>query len=738
MVGWPMGLRNLEIKSEYRTKLDNIPRDFIVPLLKEGITYKRAVGFFSSSALLEISRGVGSLALRGGSIRLVASPKLSEEDVDAISAGYRDRKDILREAVLRELPKAESLGIYEKDRFNLLAYLIANDIMDIRIAFVDDENGIGIYHEKLAIVEDELGDRVVFTGSMNESRTGMLDNYGAIDVFKSWVDPEGRVPLKEAAFDAIWNNSEIGITTYEFPEVKEVIKKRYLVDEPKFDLDDACSESSPKEKDNHPNSSFGCPMRPKDGFVVREYQQEAVDEWARNGYRGLFDMATGTGKTITALLALERLYNDKNGDLAVVITCPYQHLVEQWVDDLNYFGITPIVAYSKSKQRNWKQVLHGAVFDRRLNLPNARFVCCITTNATLSGKWMQSCLGRLRGNVLFIADEAHNLGAPMYQKVLTENYAYRLALSATFDRHHDEDGTVALRDYFGNTCINYSLEKAIRQGMLSKYRYYPVPVTLTEAELDKYVQLTREISKCFEKTHSGKRRLSKRGEIVAQQRARLVAAASNKVSALKEIIAPYVKENHILVYCGAAQLLTEGEDCTQANDDDRRQITRVVDLLGNDLGMRVSKFTSEEDIAERETLKKEFRDGNLQALVAIKCLDEGVNIPNIKTAFMLASTTNPKEYIQRRGRLLRLAPGKEYAEIYDFITLPYSTSVAAGQTIDELRGVYSLIRNEMERGFEFAQHAMNFGEAQAVLDEIRDSYRVGELKMLVELEGREA
>lgn len=733
-----MGLRKLEIKSEYRTKLDDVPRDFIIPLLKEGIVYKRAVGFFSSSALLEISKGIGSLASRGGSIKLIASPKLSEGDVNAISEGYKDRETILQEAVLRELPDTESLSIDEKDRFNLLAYLIANGIMDIRIAFVDDDEGIGIYHEKLAIVEDALGDKVVFTGSMNESRTGMLDNYGAIDVFRSWIDPEGRVPLKEAAFDSIWSNFEIGITTYEFPEVKDVIRERYLVDEPKFDLDDGCHQNDPISKNSAANSQFGRPMLPKSDFGVREYQQEAVDEWVRNGYQGLFDMATGTGKTFTALLAVERLYNDTKGDLAVIITCPYQHLVEQWVDDLGLFGINPIVAYSKSPQKDWKQILNGAVLDRRLNLPGARFFCCITTNATLSGEWMQSCLRKLKRNVLIVADEAHNLGAPVYQSVLKENYAYRLALSATFDRHHDDDGTEVLRRYFGNTCIEYSLEKAIREGMLSKYRYYPIPVTLTEDELNKYEQLTRELGRCFEKTQSGKRRLSKRGEIIAQQRARLVAAASNKISKLREIIAPYTGGDHILVYCGAAQLLPEGKDCVQSDDGDRRQITRVVDLLGNELEMRVSKFTSEEDISERETLKKEFDNGNLQALVAIKCLDEGVNIPSIKTAFMLASTTNPKEYIQRRGRLLRLAPGKEYAEIYDFITLPYSTDTASGQTLNELRGVYSLITNETERGFEFAQHAMNFGEAQTVLDEIRESYRIDELKMLVNLKGQEA
>ncbi len=173
-------------------------------------------------------------------------------------------------------------------------------------------------------------------------------------------------------------------------------------------------------------------------------------------------------------------------------------------------------------------------------------------------------------------------------------------------------------------------------------------------------------------------------------------------------------------------------------DKDIRQISVVVDMLGNDLGMAVSKFTSEEDMSEREVLKKEFSNGNIQALVAIKCLDEGVNIPNIRTAFMLSSTTNPKEYIQRRGRLLRLSPGKEYAEIYDLITLPFSVEDASSLPLDDIRGMYTLINNEVERGFEFARYAQNFAEAQTTLDEISESYRMDELRMLIERREREA
>lgn len=730
-----MALRDLNIQPEYRTKISNIPKEFIVPLLQEGVLYRRAVGFFSSSALMEISKGIGTLISNGGRIQLVASPNLSKEDIEAIDKGYKTRRDVISSALLRELPDVNDLSLEEKDRFNLLANLIANGFMDIKIAVVDDSNGLGIYHEKLGLVEDASGDVVAFTGSMNESKTAMLDNYGAVDVFKSWNDPEGRVEMKSAAFASIWDGTEIGIATYEFPEVSEAIKANYLQGSPKLDIDRLDKDADVKKEIA---GQFGYPRIPQfEGFSIREYQNEAVEKWLDESGRGLFDMATGTGKTITALIALTRLYEKLDGRLFVIIACPQKHLVEQWVEDLELFGVKPIVGHSESSQRNWKKMLKDAIADHKLGLENARFACLISTNQSLSSQWMQDCLYRLKSDVLLIADEAHNLGAPNYRKILDGKYAYRLALSATFNRHHDEEGTEVLRQYFGETCIEYPLEQAIHDGMLTKYKYIPVPVTLDEDELEEYQRLTKELGKCFKSSGNGRRVITSRGEIIAQQRARVVAAARNKLNVLQQLISGYAQDEHLLVYCGAASLMDDNV-ASEDMETDLRQISVVVDMLGNDLGMSVSKFTSEEDMSEREVLKREFSNGNIQALVAIKCLDEGVNIPNIRTAFMLASTTNPKEYIQRRGRLLRLSPGKDYAEIYDLITLPFSTEDASSLPLDDLRGMYTLINNELERGFEFARYALNFADAQRTLDEISDSYRLDELKMLIERREMEA
>jgi superfamily II DNA or RNA helicase len=334
-------------------------------------------------------------------------------------------------------------------------------------------------------------------------------------------------------------------------------------------------------------------------------------------------------------------------------------------------------------------------------------------------------LEKIRGNALLLVDEAHNFGAERLSRLMTEKYDYRLALSATIDRHNDEEGTAKLYSYFGEKCIEYSLDRAIEEGKLTRYKYYPIITTLNEGEMSVFSSLTYEISKCLIRGKNGKFRLSEKGKILALKRARLVAGIEDKHTKLVNRMEPYIMDKFILVYCGATTVLRDDQDFSETADEDLRQIDAVTNILGNRLNMRVSQFTSREDISERERLKREFAAGeNLQALIAIKCLDEGVNIPAIRTAFILASTTNPKEYIQRRGRVLRLAKGKEYAEIYDFLALPRPLHEVPSLTDDQVRREVSLIKNELVRAKEFARIAMNMAEAERVIDSIKEAYSI--------------
>ena len=285
----------------------------------------------------------------------------------------------------------------------------------------------------------------------------------------------------------------------------------------------------------------------------------------------------------------------------------------------------------------------------------------------------------------------------------------------------DQAGTKGLYDFFGSVCINYPLKQAIRDGHLTQYRYHVIPVSLTDDERMQYEVLTKEIGQNYIKSDKGFS-LTERGKLLAIQRSRIVAAASEKMTALRQTIEPYRNDKNILIYCGAANVLAEDEDKSETEPADVRQIDAVTRILGLELNMRVAKFTSDEDIKQRESIKDRFQKGELQAIVAIKCLDEGVNIPAIKTAFILASTTNPKEYIQRRGRVLRKFPGKEYAEIYDFVTLPRPLSNVSSHTKDELKADYTLVINELRRMKEFSASSQNSIDSNAIIWHIQKAY----------------
>jgi superfamily II DNA or RNA helicase len=725
-----MSLKDIVLNKEYRSFHGNIVKDFYIPILRQSNLYKRAVGFFSSTALVELSTGISSLAENGGTIQIIASPYLSNEDIEAIKKGYYLRDKIVKEAVLRTLIEANNY--FEKERLNLLACLIADNILDIKVAITEEMGDFGMYHEKMGIFSDNSGNKIAFSGSMNESVNAFQINYESIDVYCNWrsLEENERVESKEIAFTRIWNNKEEKVTIINFPELSDEIINRYKKSPPNYNID------FEEEQQNHTevirNVHGNYPLIP-DVIKLHDYQNSAIEKWAENGYRGIFDMATGTGKTITGLGAITKLSQYLLNKLAVIIACPYQHLVEQWVEDIEKFNINPIIGYSASIQSDWRKRLDNSIREQKLGVKGKEFFCFICTNATFSSSFVQSYIHKIKGNILFVVDEAHNFGAANLSKLLLNRYDYRLGLSATIDRFRDEYGTSCLYNFFGKKCIEYTLEKAIRDKRLTEYKYFPILCTLTNNELEKYIELTNEIRTCITKDKTGKPTLNERGKRLALERARLVAGASDKIAKLKECILSYKDNSHILVYCGAANIYDSAKDFSDVDDFDKRQIDVVTDLLGNQLLMKVSQFTSREDIKEREILKKKFSEGNeLQVLIAIKCLDEGVNIPAINTAFILASTSNPKEYIQRRGRVLRLFPGKDYSVIFDFITLPYSLDNVTGLIENQISKVVGLVKNELQRATDFSGISLNKYEAENIIDMIKSTYYINDFKINLE------
>ena len=702
-----MSLKDVYIEKEYRNLKCDIIHEFYIPILQHAVKYKRAVGFFSSSALYEMAVGLTALVKNGGKIELIASPRLTQEDIDEIRLGYRKREEIIENALMRDFPCPNT--VQEQKKLNLLANLIAEGVMDIKIAFKIDLNSVGIFHEKIGVMEDFEGNKVAFTGSMNETYSGLLQNYESIDVFCSWKEEDiERVEIKESAFDKLWDNLDPAMEVIEFPKVATEKFDKYK----KQTTDEIIAENA--IMDEIVKAEFF--MIPKD-VTLYQYQKDAIAAWEKQSFKGIFDMATGTGKTYTALGALSRL-STINEKLAVIIVCPYQHLVEQWAEDIERFNVHPIIAYSTNvhSKSNWRRLFEDSINAYKVGAINK--FCVITTNATFALDDFQQLLEKIRRNLCFAVDEAHNFGADKLSSLLPNNGTFRLALSATVERYRDEKGTSMLFDYFGGKCIEFPLEKAIREGYLTEYYYYPIVVSLSEEELDKYLQLTERIKKLSifaQNDESKKEDVDK----LLIRRARIVAGAKEKIQKLLEVLEPYKNDNHMLVYCGATRY-----DYEEISDtEDKKQIEIVCKLIGEQLGMRVRKFTSEEDKTERQVIKDTFKDGyDLQVITAIKCLDEGVNIPAIKRAFILASSTNPKEYIQRRGRVLRKAEDKQYAEIYDFVTLPRPLAHVPLCDENTKKSDLSLISREFTRMLDFAKSARNPLDIDNLREQILSAY----------------
>lgn len=544
-----MSFSDIVVKQEYRSKIDNVIRDFYIPLLKESVLYKRAVGFFSSTSLIELSAGICGLVRNGGRIQLIASPRLSAEDIEAINDGIRRRDEVIQEALIREL--AAPTSPQETARLNLLSNLIASGVLEIKIAFLEDDNTVGMFHEKMGLMYDCNNNIIAFSGSMNESFNAFRQNYETIDVFTSWSTDIERVLSKQSAFNAMWNDYEPSIRVRGFPQVSDLIISKYQVTESiDLDLDDNFFVPiTPVPAIN--KASLNEPRIPEK-VKLRPYQIEAIKKWAENNLRGIFDMATGTGKTYTALAAIATLYKCKNKNLAVLIVCPYQHLVEQWKDDIIAFGMKPIIGYSTSAQKNWKDRLKTAATSFSIGVQN--HFCFVTTNATFSGTYVQNIVKKMKGNVVLVVDEAHNFGAKHLSSTLVDNIDYRLALSATIDRHGDPEGTSKLYGYFGDKCIEYTLKDAIDSGMLTPYYYYPVTVSLDEDELSEYLNLTEKIKKNVHADKNGQIILSEYAKMLLIKRARLVSGAVEKIAALRDLMQDYKDDNHMLVYCGATTM----------------------------------------------------------------------------------------------------------------------------------------------------------------------------------------
>lgn len=701
------GFRSLPLSDRYRSDREDVVQGFYMPAFSVATSYSRAVGYFTSTSLALFARGIDSFAKRGGSMRLIASPHLNEDDILDIERGY-DVRTVIARVTERELEAEDRETVL--DGLGQVGRLVAEHRLDIKLAFVERDGHVGIYHEKLGVFRDEIGDLVGFTGSSNETLGGLVANFESVEVYRSWVAGDSFRALRlEQDFEELWANQTQYLRVEDFPEVSRdhLIRIGRERDAPLPARDDALT--SPSTVADEP-TRLAIPS----WLTVRGYQRTAVQSWLSNRGRGILKMATGTGKTKTAMIAAAQLANvmrQREEPLILLIIAPLQHLVDQWITEVQEFGVHPIAVYESSQK--WLPLVEEQLSEARLG--QRPIVAMVATNASFAGDRFQSVLSRISQPLMIVADEAHNLGTSAYRASLPSNATYRLALSATPERWFDDEGTDALIDYFGATVFELGLDEAIRMGALCRYSYMPRLVELNDAETQLYVDLSRQIASHIAAGYQLKDAdpNSQLGYLL-RQRAGVLGHAQNKLAVLRDDLGDRADLWFQLVYCAEGTRPSPPGESHGPN-----QLREVMNLVGNQLHLAAHPYISDTPRPKRKVLLRRFGTGDdLRVLVAMRCLDEGVDIPDARVGYLLASSSNPRQFIQRRGRLLRRAEDKDRAEIVDYLAVP---PAGAPINFDIER---NLLTRELERANEFGKLSDNYETTLEVLRPLKERYQL--------------
>ena len=672
-----MGFDTLPLKETYDSDEDDILGDFYVPVLARASRYDRLAGYFSSAALAASAEGMAEFVRNGGRMRLVTSVQLTKADQRAILDGLASPEEAIARIMEENLDIADSL---QRDHVKALAWMVAKKILEIKVAVPLAGDGSfhtgslstgSIYHQKVGILHDSGGKVVSFSGSVNETGRAWHQNIEELKVFCSWKPGQGGYGSNDARmFEKFWHGQSSSTKVFDLPTA---IRERMIKDAPDTEEDAIACLGGQAEQG------------------LRGYQEDAVQRWQDAGMRGILEMATGTGKTRTAISCIRKALDATTKPVLVVIACPYIHLVTQWEKELSSQGIDAQAAYGASS--SWQgvlssDVLHldGGVIDR---------LVVVTTHDTLAGKKFMDMIGSCKSETMLVADEVHKLGAENRIRGLLPSYGRRLGLSATPERYFDEEGTAGIMGYFGSVVYKYDIDEAISGGHLSHYLLFPHAVYMTDDESKDYHEHSRRIA-----IEAAKERPDPDLQMrLSIKRADIIKSASNKMDTFREILEKEERLDHCLVYCTSGQM--EGA----------AQVLR-------DMGIVFHRFTFKENKEERDKLLSEFADGYKDVLLAIKCLDEGVDVPSTRTAIILASSHNPIEFVQRRGRILRTYKGKERATIHDMIVLP--SSIPQGEIHTESEK--SIIRKELDRLSEFAGTSDNPEHSQDLVSKLINRY----------------
>lgn len=677
-----MRLSDLVIKPSYTKTDDDIAEEFYLPCMRCSNVYDRISGYFGSTIYIIAWDALKEFIENGGHMRLICSPYISDDDEKAMSKGYSARHD----ALLADSLRTEMDNLLSQPDLSapatLLAYMVAEGIIDVRIAAIDTgmlaADVRRLFHDKVGIFQDSFCDAVGFRGSMNETYKGLSSdgNIESVDAFPNWLGERDSQRLSDASalFNRLWENAVPNIAVYKFPDaVRSILKDkakgcnwRGLLSEIQV------TESNAKRWSADKRSGAKKP---------RKHQIDALKAWEKNARRGIFEHATGSGKTYTAICAIRDSL--EKGETVLVLV-PSIALLEQWKKEIeaNMYGIQVDFLLCGDVYTEWKRegILaawtapsnnHKIILASMDTASNPQFIKRVTQGAHL----------------FLIADEVHRLGSPKRRNVLSIEAGPRLGLSATPRRYGDPEGTKALLEYFGGIIEPpYTLMDAIKSDVLTRYFYYPQKIRLSAGEQAKWDEITNQIRKMIAKSAGSdtSREAVFQSSVLKKlliKRARIVKNAESKVDlALKVVQENYQEGQKWIVYC-----------------DNIVQLRQVLDVLTLN-SIKAYEYYAEMEGDRQETLSYFSLNGGI--LVSIKCLDEGVDIPSTTHALVLASSQNPREFIQRRGRILRKSKGKHYAYLYDAVTVPFINE-------NEDEKSLSIIEAELSRAIEFGEGAEN-------------------------------
>ncbi len=689
-------LRELNLKQSYDTGniQTDVVADFLQPLFQVADKYDRLAGFFSSSMLATAARGLGSFISRGGKMRIVASPKLNESDISGLerSDELEVRKLIFERALEREFNREHFIAnSIIADHVAAMAWMLDTGALELRIAVPSyGEQQSALFHPKVGVVTDSTDSaQLSFSGSINETATAWSSNAESFKVFREWVDSEKiYFDTDHDLFESYWQGDEYG--RFETLRLSDALRNRILESAP--------MEFDPKMLTKPSELRSRATKIEKDRPQLRNYQLDAISAWEESGHKGILAMATGTGKTKTALGCYDRI-RTKFSKMVTIVTSPYQHIAVQWAKEFENYRPLNLAGNS-----HWRRDLGLAIDECRLGLRSHLVITVVQDTA--ANEWFIDQVTRSKASgfkLLIIGDECHGLGATKMRQVLTEDFDFRLGLSATPQRYFDEVGTQLLEDFFGGDVFTFDIKKALAWRdpitggrALCDYEYFPIPVSLSPKEEEDYASLTEQLIVAYNvQEQSPSIGAEARIEKLLRDRAMIRKKAIAKIPALDALLQNLGNTDHSIVYCVDSTQLEAAMEILQI-----RKLT-------------VRRFTGQEGtspdptrggLSERETILSLLASGDIDALVAMKCLDEGVDVPSARTAFILASSGNPREFVQRRGRILRPdTPGK-IARIYDFVVVPSRSKIVSE---DATLLVVGQFESELRRMEEFAMNAIN-------------------------------